>query len=153
MGRGTSTGLFPSYFWKKIEAARPHELFTEELAERLHTIRKIRNEFAHNLAPLNFNSLSIVELCKKLFSIEKIRTLRAAAVETFQESHEMVKAIERFVAPMVELPDTPRNTCMNAVKFLLLYLELFKTSTIMGDNDFIEIVTENILTGRDLRGQ
>jgi hypothetical protein len=25
----------PSSFWKKIEAARPHELFTEELAERL----------------------------------------------------------------------------------------------------------------------
>jgi hypothetical protein len=54
---------------------------------------------------------------------------------------------------MVELPDTPRNTYMNAVKFLLLYLDLFKASTIMGDNDFIEIVTENILTGRDLRGQ
>jgi hypothetical protein len=43
---------------------------------------------------------------------------------------------------MLELPETPRNTYMNAVKLMLFFIELLKASAIMGDGDRLEILPE-----------
>ena len=52
------------------------------------------------------------------------------------------RAVSVLVAPMLELPETPRNTYMNAVKLMLFFIELLKASAIMGDGDRLEILPE-----------
>ena|ERR1700730_11890352 len=132
----------PSSFRQKIDTATRKGILSDHLASPLHTIREIRNEFAHSLSGLTFNSPSIVKFSENLMSIEQIRGLRASTVECFPDCHDLVRAVSVLVAPMLELPETPRNTYMNAVKLMLFFIELLKASAIMGDGDRLEILPE-----------
>jgi hypothetical protein len=42
--------------------------------------------------------------------------------------------------PILELPNTPRNTYMNTVKIMLFFMELSKASATMGDSDTLQII-------------
>ncbi|MYG52497.1 MAG: hypothetical protein F4204_09145 [Rhodospirillaceae bacterium] len=55
-----------STFAAKIDIAYALQLYDERTRGGLHTIRKIRNIFAHSSAPLEFNDEKVAELCRKL---------------------------------------------------------------------------------------
>ena len=55
-----------STFSAKIDIAFALGLFNEETRKGLHSIRKIRNEFAHAPMPIKFNYNKIANLCRNL---------------------------------------------------------------------------------------
>jgi len=63
--------LFEGYaplatFKSKIDVSLALGIFTEQQAKDAHNIRKIRNRFAHTAKKLNFETPTIIALCKKL---------------------------------------------------------------------------------------
>ena len=71
--------LFKSYgplstFAAKIDIACALGLYDEDIRKGLHTVRKIRNEFAHESRPITFDGPKISSLCEKL-DIEPVRRL------------------------------------------------------------------------------
>jgi hypothetical protein len=127
-------------FAEKIEAVRQIAIFDENGATVFHAIREIRNEFAHSLSPLTFNTREIVEFCGKLFQVESIRELRSSNSEKFQDSAALLELNSAVLDPLLELPNTPRNTYMTTIKVLLLFLELSKASASMTETDTLELV-------------
>ena len=55
-----------STFYSRILAGKMLGLFDAATADQLHTIRQIRNNFAHSLANLNFTNAEVAEKCAKL---------------------------------------------------------------------------------------
>src|ERR1700730_7832008 len=127
-------------FAEKIETARRIGIFDENGAAVLHAIREIRNEFAHSLSPLSFNTPEMVESCAKLFQVETIRELRSSNSEKFHDSAALLELNSAVLGPLLELPNTPRNTYMATIKVLLLFLELSKASVSMTETDTLELV-------------
>jgi hypothetical protein len=125
---------------EKIETARQIGIFNENGAAVLHAIREIRNEFAHSLSPLTFNTPEIIESCGKLFQVESIRGLRSSNSEKFHDSAALLELNSAVLDPLLELPNTPRNTYMATIKVLLLFLELSKASVSMTETDTLELV-------------
>jgi hypothetical protein len=77
----------------------------------LHTIRQIRNEFAHKAIPLNFKTQKINSLCENI----------ALAGEFFLENEDD----ERDKITFQVIPDgTPRTNFINAVRACVLVLEM-----------------------------
>jgi len=58
-------------FSSKIEMVYRLQLVDKETKESIHLIRKIRNEFAHNLMKCDFSNTKILDYNKKLYSIFK----------------------------------------------------------------------------------
>ena len=58
-------------FSAKIEMAYRLQLIDKETKESINLIRKVRNEFAHNLMKCNFSNTKILDYNKKLYSIFK----------------------------------------------------------------------------------
>jgi len=58
-------------FSSKIEIAYRLQLIDKETKESIHLIRKIRNEFSHNLMKCDFSNTKILDYNKKLYSIFK----------------------------------------------------------------------------------
>jgi len=59
-----------STFYSRIWAGKVLGLFDATTADELHTIRQIRNIFAHSLTSLDFASAKIAEKCWKLRCVE-----------------------------------------------------------------------------------
>jgi hypothetical protein len=55
-----------STLYSKIEFASAMGVIDQKTSEDLHILRKIRNEFAHEINPVSFNSGNILPLCEKL---------------------------------------------------------------------------------------
>lgn len=55
-----------STFAAKIDIAYALQLYDERTRTDLHTIRRIRNIFAHSSVPLEFEDKKVAELCRKL---------------------------------------------------------------------------------------
>ncbi|WP_293943124.1 hypothetical protein [Sphingomonas sp.] len=62
-------GPFKS-FYAQIVAAKAMGLFDAKIASALHAVRQIRNEFAHAILSLEFETESIAKMCIKLKSFE-----------------------------------------------------------------------------------
>jgi hypothetical protein len=60
-------------FAAKINMAVLLGIFDEESARPLHTIRRIRNDFAHSTRPLDFSSQHIAALCQNLMNATDFR--------------------------------------------------------------------------------
>jgi DNA-binding MltR family transcriptional regulator len=85
-------------------------VYDERTHKVLNTVRKIRNEFAHNTKPMNFDSGRVRDLAANL-SLKLQMKLKERRTG---EEHEFTL-----------LPDgTQRTSFMNAVKLLLILLDL-----------------------------
>jgi hypothetical protein len=65
----TSNKLFGGLlrdFSRKIEFATAMDVIDQEASDHLDTLRRIRNEFSHDMNPLSFASEEILPLCEKL---------------------------------------------------------------------------------------
>lgn len=61
------SGMGPlATFNAKIEMAYLLRIVSKECRAKMHTIRRVRNEFAHNLQPLNFETPHIRDMCSSL---------------------------------------------------------------------------------------
>jgi hypothetical protein len=125
-------------FASKIDAMSRARLFEKPMTDVMHTIRSIRNVFAHDLAALTFDTPSIAELCKKLYSLEFLRGFRSWITSGI-DSPELLEMCSGLLDPMIALPDNPRNTYMNAVKVMLMLLQLSTVTAIMRDDQYLEI--------------
>ena len=63
-------------FWVCIEIAYALGLYDQETRDGLHTVRKIRNKFAHSSAPLEFEHGEVAALCRQLRADYKPANLR-----------------------------------------------------------------------------
>jgi hypothetical protein len=126
-------------FWEKIEFARSLCLCDEKIAQILHALRAIRNEFAHNLEPITFNTPEIVFLCEPCFDVYSFRRFTAEVDPKLKETAGLADLVDAFGA-MGDVPNTPRNAYLNTVKAMLLIIELTKASFEMGENDHLEII-------------
>jgi hypothetical protein len=127
-------------FGQKIDKANRLGIFDDKATEILQVIREIRNEFAHSLANISFDSPNIVKCCNQLFAIESIRELRSSYVTVFKDSPAMLEMNSVLLDPILALPNNPRNTYMNTVKIMLFFMELSKASATMGDSDTLQII-------------
>jgi DNA-binding MltR family transcriptional regulator len=69
------TGYGPfSTFQGKIDVAFALGIFTDKQSKDAHNIRRIRNKFAHTATKLNFETPTVIELCKKLSTYDASET-------------------------------------------------------------------------------
>jgi hypothetical protein len=105
----------------------------------MHTVRSIRNAFAHELAPLTFDTPSIADSCKKLYSHEFLRGFKSW-IDASREAHpELLEMSIGLLDSMIASPDTPRNAYMNTVKLMLMLLQLSQISAIMRDDQYLDV--------------
>jgi hypothetical protein len=99
-------------FSAKIDMAYLLHLVDEEDRKRLHQIRRIRNEFAHDLSPLKFETLRIADMCRAIYgSDENLNSAIAAAQE-------------KGLGPHGEADGDPRNMYLAAIRILSFLLDL-----------------------------
>ena len=97
-------------FAARIDLALVMGIYSEQEHGFLHTIRRIRNEFAHTPAPLDFKSQNISDLAKNLWLKANIHI---QGENTGQKVH-----------IVIEGGQTAREMFLNAVKVLLLVLDM-----------------------------
>jgi hypothetical protein len=85
-------------------------VYGDEMRRRLHTIREIRNEFAHKPQPRDFNFQKIRMLCENI---------------AFEARIQIDNEAENLHFKLAFIPDgTPRSMFMNAIKYLLWLLDM-----------------------------
>ncbi len=119
------TGMGPlATFSAKIEMAYLMRLVDKENRQRMHAIRRIRNEFAHNMEPVTFETTRIKEMCKTLMHRRIIESFVRRASQKFKDDTDMLAFIEKVFIPMGKVADTARNSYINTVKVHIFYLEM-----------------------------
>jgi len=108
---GFFTGMGPlSSFSAKIDMAYLLRLTDDQNRNRMHIIRRIRNDFAHDLSPLTFKSKRVADRCKALFNPDDLRK----AVYDAQQSG---------LGPMGDAKGDPRRIYLNAIRLYVFYLD------------------------------
>lgn len=72
----------------KIDCAYALRLINKKTREDLTYIRKIRNKFAHNMAPLSFSDSQIHEWCQKLSTFEEYKQTELSARARYKKAIE-----------------------------------------------------------------
>ena len=113
-------------FSAKIDLAYLLGIYGAPQRSILHAIRNIRNEFAHNLTPLTFESQKISAMCATLYEPALMGRIAGGVKQSpnFENIEQFDKLIEALFSPMAVLPDTPRNRYMVTLKFILFVTEL-----------------------------
>jgi hypothetical protein len=123
------TGMGPlATFSANVETAYLLQIITKDTVQSLHQIGGIRNDFAHKLQALTFDTPDIKNRCKELLWAEQVKEFWKQSTVTFKENPEALELINKLFVPMFVLPDTPRNAYLNSIKVLIFYLgtEIFK---------------------------
>jgi DNA-binding MltR family transcriptional regulator len=113
-------------FHAKIELSYLMGILDVRTRALLQKIRKIRNLFAHHTEPINFESGQIRDLCAGLLSVRAMKRLKSmAASDSKLVPQEFATTVsENLIGAMANLPDTPRNSYMNTIRFTLFTMEL-----------------------------
>ena len=123
----------------KIDFALSLGIYEEGMAQILHAVRKIRNEFAHNLDPITFNSPEIVLLCKSCFGVDSFRIFETEVAIDLNENSQ-IRELTTALTIMRNAANTPRNAYLSTVKAMLLILDLTKATFLMGEDHYLEII-------------
>lgn len=109
-------------FSAKIDLAYLLGIYGAPTRATLHTIRNIRNEFAHNLAPLTFESQKIKDMCATLYNPDLMGRIGGAMKQSpdFEAIENFDTFIDAVFGEMAALPDTPRNSYMVTLQFMVL---------------------------------
>jgi hypothetical protein len=126
-------------FSAKIELAYLMKLIAKESRTWLNTVRRIRNEFAHNLDPIDFTSQKIRDLCSNLASSEIISVLKAHFMDSVGADETVAKLITEWLDPMIALSDGPRTRYMNTIKMEMFILELRTSLANTADGEEISV--------------
>lgn len=100
-------------FSAKIDLGFMLGIYENDIQRILHTLRRIRNEFAHRTEPLDFSAQRIRGLCLKVdISVQTELDFKAP------------DGTVNHVDFNVQSDGTPKRAFFNAVKFLLLVLDM-----------------------------
>ena len=100
-------------FSAKIDLGLLLGIYEPKVHQFLRTVKDIRNAFAHNPKPMNFGTKKIAALCAKIdLGLNTTLDITPPGGET-----EIVKID-------IQSDSTPKTAFLNAIKFLLLALEL-----------------------------
>jgi hypothetical protein len=124
--RALFTGMGPlATFSAKIKLAYLMSIIPKPISKCADTVRKIRNEFAHNLSPLTFETPQIKALCGDLpFTIDVLRTLHSDSLVELENDPKILNVISFWFSPLLDLPNTARTCYMNSIKYMLISIEL-----------------------------
>lgn len=116
-----------STFTAKIDIAYLLKIFPEQGRASFHTIREIRNRFAHRLDVNSFDDEPVSDLCKKLYRPENIKKIADQLKALDKKEDETYDQRDLFIfafSGLQSLPDTARNAYMSTVKIILLDLSI-----------------------------
>jgi len=115
-------------FSAKIDLGLLLGLYSEGIHKALHTVREIRNCFAHTVEPTTFRSQKVRDHCNNLALVNETLFMRAPLEKI--EAALKVGVIEKplfsqlILSEIFNAKDTPRNRYIAAVKALLLLLRI-----------------------------
>jgi Mannitol repressor len=106
-------------FSAKINLAFLIGMFSKEAIQDLHIIRKVRNEFAHELATKNFKSQRVADLIKNMQLIKKTRIKVSGGGN----------ALTMEFSPGFDKDDTPtpREVYIKSCQYFIFILDHFRS--------------------------
>jgi DNA-binding MltR family transcriptional regulator len=104
-------------FSAKIDFAFLIGMFSKEAVQDLHTIRQVRNEFAHTLKTKSFNAQRIRDL------IKNIRIVRRQRITASGGKNELT--MEIFPAFDKAAPPTPREVYIKSCQYFIVLLDYY----------------------------
>jgi DNA-binding MltR family transcriptional regulator len=114
--KGIFEGTGPlATFSAKIEMAYLMGLMSKRSHSSAAAVRKIRNEFAHNMGPLRFETPLIKGKCQSLMYQREIRVMYQTATQLFERHGNMTGLLQSSFSRLIDLEDTPRNAYINTV--------------------------------------
>jgi hypothetical protein len=115
-------------FSAKIDIGFLLGLYNDGVRRKLHTIKEVRNRFAHSMQPITFRSQAVRDLCGNLAKVGKrmYKTPNQDAIQKAQEtgniSYEWMD--ELVFSSVFNVTNTPRNRFIATTKALLLLLSV-----------------------------
>ena len=115
-------------FSAKINMAVLLGLFDETSGKVLHTIRRIRNSFAHDAYPLDFKSQRITALCQNLMGVTDFRftldNLRAEYSD--KNTFGAAQTLEEVTLSFAISDDSARTRFLGTAAFYLAVMEIWE---------------------------
>jgi len=110
-------------FSAKADIAYLLGFFSHDQLQAAHIIRKIRNEFAHNLAPLTFKSQIIQDMCKNFSKYDIAAPTRGIMVTTLINTQRMdaLPYIEQWFSALDKPQDTSARIIYMSVTQLISF--------------------------------
>lgn len=106
-------------FHARIDLGFVMGVYPEEVWKDLHTIKLIRNEFAHRTAPLEFNTPEIRRLCRRLdlpnfrkprlISLDPETLEPAVPLNPSNPRDRFIQTIQLVLVEVIKRPRTPRK--------------------------------------------
>jgi DNA-binding MltR family transcriptional regulator len=92
-----------SSFSAKIDCAYALRFVNEKIRQDLTYIRKIRNKFAHSMAPLSFSDSQIHEWCQKLSTISQYKENEYTPRERYRKAiDDIYKCLGKLVVEVLQ---------------------------------------------------
>jgi hypothetical protein len=107
-------------FSAKIDLGLLLGLYTPQIHKQFHRIRKIRNEFAHNMKPITFRSQQVRDLCANLKFGPRSQRVFFEPFEHMEPGD--FKDIATELAKVLRPTNVPRRQFMRSVQFLMFLL-------------------------------
>jgi hypothetical protein len=111
-------------FSAKIDLGLLLGLYTPQIHKQFHRIRKIRNEFAHNMKPITFRSQKVRDLCANLKFGPRAQRIFFEPFERMEPGD--FKDIATELAKVLRPTNVPRRQFMRSVQFLMVLLALMR---------------------------
>jgi hypothetical protein len=119
-------------FAAKIDLGYLLGMFDAKTHKWLHTIKKIRNEFAHNPAKVTFKTQRIIDLCNN-FPPPTPRRVPKLTKERFDEAksrHNAIELVSMMTDSCLAGPNNSRTRYLGTVKLCLFLLEFALVSAL-----------------------
>jgi hypothetical protein len=114
-------------FSAKIDLAYLLAILDERTQKHMHIIRRIRNEYAHELSEITFETQKIKSLCRNLPSYSDHLNFKRLLNKTLSESPDTLTILNIFLDNILATPETARNQYMSCIKVINLILDLEAT--------------------------
>jgi DNA-binding MltR family transcriptional regulator len=102
-------------FSAKIEMAYLMGLMSKRSRTLANAIRNVRNDFAHKLQPLTFDTSLIKGKCQTLLYQRDIMAMYESATKLFEKHGNMTGLLHSSFSHLIGSDDTPRNAYINTV--------------------------------------
>lgn len=108
-------------FSAKIEMAYLLNVTTKECRQVMHIVRKVRNEFAHNLSPVTFETPRIKDMCRHLVSPEHVEQFMENQL-TIELKADSIPELVKMMEFKLSYATDARSAYINAVKVITFCL-------------------------------
>jgi hypothetical protein len=110
-------------FNAKIEMAYLLGLIGKQSRQKMHSIRRIRNEFAHNLRPLSFEAPRIKNMCQALISQDKVADFLTEELKRGVSGESIPDLVSAMVSRF-DVSSSARHSYLGTIKVLTFCLRI-----------------------------